>query len=266
MNWICFTLMIILSLAGFWIGLRYVGQMRKKWWITIASLSLLVIILYSIFRYYPAWEYYLVPSFLSLPFEIISWIPFAMLFCGIAARRAPTKLLPMEMMTIAMLVFVYSIIRVNWIYLDNGVKPANFCMIRRVCIQSTPYTCGPASAVTLLGYFGILVTESEMAQASHTRRWLGTEMVPLARAIAERAGPMRLKTNVISADWQRLKELNIPCLVNIKYNLLVDHMIVVIKIREDTVIVADPMTGIDYWNTPEFLKKWRGSVIVITRN
>jgi ABC-type bacteriocin/lantibiotic exporter with double-glycine peptidase domain len=139
-------------------------------------------------------------------------------------------------------------------------------MTRGVCIQSTPYTCGPASAVTLLEYFGIPVTESEMAKMSHTRKWLGTEMVPLARAIAQKASARGLKTNVIPADWQRLKGLNIPCLVDIKYNLLVDHMIVVIKIREDIVTVADPITGIDYWNKDDFLKKWRGSVIVITRN
>jgi len=93
-----------------------------------------------------------------------------------------------------------------------------------------------------------------------------TQNSSLAPAIAQKASARGLKTNVITADWQRLKGLNIPCLVNIKYNILVDHMIIVIKIKEDIVTVADPITGIDYLTKEQFLRKWRGSVIVITRN
>lgn len=54
-----------------------------------------------------------------------------------------------------------------------------------VCIQTTPSTCGPSSAATILHLFGISVTERELARECYTCG-TGTENWYLARAMRSR--------------------------------------------------------------------------------
>lgn len=54
-----------------------------------------------------------------------------------------------------------------------------------VCIQSSPSTCGPSSAATLLKQFGISATEEELAREAYTCG-SGTENWFLVRAIRRR--------------------------------------------------------------------------------
>ncbi len=54
-----------------------------------------------------------------------------------------------------------------------------------VCLQSTPSTCGPASAATLLSAWGVPVSEAELAREAYST-WSGTENWYLRRAIERR--------------------------------------------------------------------------------
>jgi hypothetical protein len=51
-----------------------------------------------------------------------------------------------------------------------------------VCRQSSHYTCGPASAVTVLRKLGLPAEEGEIAILSHTSALTGTEPDVLAKA------------------------------------------------------------------------------------
>lgn len=264
MEWVYLTLLILLSITGFYAGWRYVGQIKSRWWIPIAVIALAVIIIYSLFSSYPALEYNLIPSGLWPFTNIISWIPFGLLFFGIAAGKARTRFLLLEMAIFSLMIFAYGIMRVNWIFMDNQVDPSKFYMTgENICIQSTDYTCGAASAVTLLKYWGISTTEREMADLTRTRYAFGVEMIPLTQAIAQKTREENLTVCLITSDWETLKSFNTPCIVNTKWSPLIDHVVVVMKATEDGVTVADPLTGIKYWSRDEFLSKWRGTGIFI---
>ncbi len=264
MEYIYFILLIFLSIDGFYVGWRYVGRMENKRWITFASLSLAALILYSVFRFYPTLEYRLIPLWLSPLTEIIGWTPFATFFFGLAIKKVTTKFLPYEMAFIALMVFIFGIARVNWIFMDNGINPARFRINKDgVCLQSTGYSCGASSAVTFLRHFGIDATEKEMAYLSHTRYGLGVEMCPLAMAVAQKCHGKGLKVDLISTDWETLQKLNMPCIVDVKWNAIIDHVIVVLKTENNKVFIADPLAGRYKLTKEEFLDKWRGSAIVI---
>jgi hypothetical protein len=256
--------LILLSPAGFYVGWRYAGRMTSHWWIVIALTCLGIITAFAIFRFYPAWEYHLIPSFLGDFVDIVRWAPFVTLFFGIAARKATSKFLPIELTILALLFFIYAIMRVNWIYQGNDVDPKKFEISDEgVCIQSTGYTCAPAGAVTLLKHFGIAATEKELADLSHTG-FSGTEIVPLARAIALKTREKGLKTDIITTDWDGLKQLPTPFIVNVKWAPMIDHVMVVFSISGTKISIANPLSGVvSEWNKKQFLNDWRGSAIII---
>jgi len=264
MNWIYLLLLIVLSLAGFYVGWRYVGPMTSRWWIVIALACLGITIMFSVFRFYPALEYHLIPSFIGNFVEIVRWSPFVTLFFGIAAKKVTRKFLPIELAILALLFFTYAIMRVNWIYQGNRINQNKFQISEEgVCVQSTGYTCAPACAVTLLKHFGIATTEKEMADLSHTGPG-GTETTPQVRAIAQKAKEKGLKVDIITTDWDGLKQLRTPFIVDVKWAPMIDHVLVVFKIKEDSVSVGDPLSGrISDWNKERFLNSWRGSAIII---
>src|SRR3989339_1370732 len=264
MNWIYFTLLILASISGFYVGWRYVGRMTSRWWIAIILSCLGIIIMFTIFRFYPAWEYHLIPPFLCDFVEIIRWSPFVTLFFGIAARKATSKFLPIELTILALLFFSYGILRVSWIYMGNRIDQKEFRISdESVCVQSTGYTCAPACAVTLLKHFGIASTEKEMADLSRTG-FGGTEIVPQVRAIARKAKEKGLKVDIITTDWDGLKQFPTPFIVDVKWSPGIDHVLVVFKVEADSISIADPLSGkINDWDKERFLNDWRGSAIII---
>ena len=264
MNWIYLLLLILLSLAGFYIGWRYVGRMTSRWWVVIFLTCLGIIIMFAVFRFYPSLEYHLIPSFLGDFVLVVRWAPFIMMFLGISIKKARGEFLPVELTLLALLFFAYAIMRVNWIYQGNDVDPRELRISEDgVCIQSTGYTCAPACAVTLLKHFGIASTEKEMADLSHTGPG-GTEVVAQVRAIARKAKGKGLKVDIITADWDGLKQLPTPFIVDVKWASMIDHVLVVFKVKEDSVSVGDPLSGkINDWDKERFLNSWRGSAIVV---
>ena len=80
-------------------------------------------------------------------------------------------------------------------FLKPVLAPVDLAQLKDLCVgpfclQSSPSTCGPASAATLLRLRGLKVTERELAQESHTSQ-TGTELWYLARAIRQRGVPVQ---------------------------------------------------------------------------
>ena len=260
LNWIYLFILVISSGVGFYWGWRYVSRM-KVIPRTLFILGALAVVL--CFAFYPAVVYNLIPLFLSDFIAVIRWIPFACLFFGIAAGMVKSKFLPYELAVLSLLLIVLGISRAGWIYKDNQIDPSKFRMNEEgVCIQSTLHSCAPASAVTLLNHWGIKATEKEMAELCHTTTW-GTETMDVAFGLAKKLRGTGLKVELISANWDRLTKLEYPCLVNIKLNILVDHMRVVFSAKDEYVIIADPLYGKIKEDKKSFLGEWRGSAIFI---
>ncbi|MBN1902249.1 hypothetical protein JW926_13070 [Candidatus Sumerlaeota bacterium] len=108
-----------------------------------------------------------------------------------------------------------------------------------VCIQTTPYTCGPASAATILKYYGINKTEEEISRSA----WLtkhGTEPWHLARIIRKSG----LKAKFVSVPSQPA-DPPIPCIAGVrqKDDLKKGHFITILEKTENSFTIGDPAVG-----------------------
>lgn len=131
-----------------------------------------------------------------------------------------------------------------------------------ICLQSTGYTCGPASAVTFLKAHGINATEQEMTRLSHANLLLGVDFGFLGRAVEKKTHTAGIVIDVVAADYEFLKKHDEPCIVYVRWHFLVDHVIVVLHEDENKVIFADPLSGRREWSREEFLSRWGGEAII----
>lgn len=108
-----------------------------------------------------------------------------------------------------------------------------------VCLQSTPSTCGPASAVTLAHQAGIELDEHELARAAFTSAG-GTENWYLVRALRARG---------LQAEFALLKPNpnQLPCSaiagVRLNYAAGTGHFVPILGQTNGLYIVGDPMRG-----------------------
>ncbi|MCW3054701.1 MAG: peptidase bacteriocin processing [Chthonomonadales bacterium] len=111
--------------------------------------------------------------------------------------------------------------------------------VNGVCIQSTPSTCGPASAATLLAHWGRTASERELAQECFSYGG-GTENWYLARALRKRG----LRAHyVIQAPAQT--DLPFPSIAGTEYHGRggSGHFIVILGRQEGRYLIGDPLVG-----------------------
>jgi len=109
-----------------------------------------------------------------------------------------------------------------------------------VCIQTTPYTCGPASTATILNYYGIQRTEHEISHATYFTKH-GTEPWYLARYIRQ----CGLEAHFISVP-NRPADPPVPCIVGVRADSKKGkgHFITLLGKTPNTFFVGDPSLGL----------------------
>jgi hypothetical protein len=105
-----------------------------------------------------------------------------------------------------------------------------------VCLQSTPYSCGPACAATLLKQSNRPASEFELARECHTCAG-GTENWYLARAFRRRG----LAVEFCKFDAP-FSELPHPAIAGVRVQGT-GHFITILGRSGDDYVVADPMSG-----------------------
>jgi predicted double-glycine peptidase len=134
-----------------------------------------------------------------------------------------------------------------------------------VCLQSTDYTCGPASAVTALRKLGFPAEEGQIAILSCTSFQEGTPLDMLADGLNRQYAANGLSVNCrVFHDISDLKQAGLTLAI-IKYGLFVDHWVTVLGVTDSEVIVGDPLGGLDHLSYQQFAKKWRFIGIVLKR-
>jgi hypothetical protein len=106
-----------------------------------------------------------------------------------------------------------------------------------VCLQSSPSTCGPASAATLLASMGIPASEANVARDAFSTL-SGTENWYLKRAIERRGVHCRY-------EWidSPVQDLPYPSIAGIKLGKDSGHFIAVLGKDADGYLIADPIYG-----------------------
>jgi hypothetical protein len=118
-----------------------------------------------------------------------NWFPIAgAAMAGLASHRVPGTVWRRVACVCGLLgATTYSLV---WPFLGAVPQCENVWTVDGICLQTTPSTCTPASAATLLRLHGISATEQEMAELCLTRE--GTTWQGLYRGL-------KLKTN--GTEW-----------------------------------------------------------------
>lgn len=132
-----------------------------------------------------------------------------------------------------------------------------------VCLQSTGYTCAPASAVTVLRKLGFPADEGAIAIAARTGPFSGTQDDLLIEGLkglyakAELAFVLKSFTNITEM------RAYLPLMAAIKYDFWTDHMVAVLEVTDKEVILGDPMQGRRVMSHEEFAEIWRSVGVVL---
>jgi hypothetical protein len=123
-----------------------------------------------------------------------------------------------------------------------------------VVMQTTNYTCGPASLATVLSNFGFNATEMEIAALAGTDE-NGTTMYGLLQAARSKglnATGMKISSNYLKSN-------------NIVYMTVNGgaHYSVIREINNETVLLADPSLGNINITREEFEKEYNGYAMVV---
>jgi predicted double-glycine peptidase len=135
-----------------------------------------------------------------------------------------------------------------------------------ICFQSTPYTCGPAAAVTALSRFGIRAHEGELAVLSHTSPIIGTMPWDLYKAIEGRYAAKGVDCRFRKFDSiKQLREADVTLAV-VKDAFLLDHCVAILEVGEKTVTIGDPVFGKIQMSHKDFQSVWRSYGITLKYN
>ncbi len=116
-----------------------------------------------------------------------------------------------------------------------------------VCMQSSPSSCGPASAATLLKSVGIKISEKQLARECFTYSG-GTEVWYLARAFRKRGLDVTFKI------FSNLPyNLPVPSIAGVKI-AGIGHFIPIIAKIENSYIIGDPLVGKKVYTKSEIFK------------
>jgi len=105
-----------------------------------------------------------------------------------------------------------------------------------ICLQSTPSSCGAASAATIFKYYGIDLRENEVAEECLTYHG-GTENWYIARAFRKRGLSVHYRM-----DSGFPADLALPAIAGVRIGNF-GHFIVILKEENGKYIVGDPLKG-----------------------
>ena len=134
-----------------------------------------------------------------------------------------------------------------------------------VCLQSTDYNCGPASAVTALRKLGLPAEEGRLAILSFSSSMTGTPPDILAEALQNEYGK-----NGLTAEYRpfnsipELRQAGLTLAVT-RFGFMVDHYVTVLEVTDSEVVVGDPLNGLERLSYTDFQQKWRFVGIVLHR-
>lgn len=200
------------------------------------------------------------------PWAIIEreyWLPFAVLFfaCATHLVSRPNR---KAMRIFASVLVVFVGVMTGWRLLPMPMKDFGRTMRDGVCLQSSGYTCGAASLVTMLDRLQIEATEGEMAMLTGTIPGRGVTDFQAAYGLQQKLSSLARPEIVAIVECADHNPLNLtaPFLAGMKHSFWFDHMVCVLELRDDAVVIGDPLGGKRVMPLNIFREEWRGLAIV----
>ncbi|MBI5365394.1 MAG: hypothetical protein HZA54_00030 [Planctomycetes bacterium] len=157
----------------------------------------------------------------------------------------------------------------SWVFrAPETLPPSRF--IRGVWRQSTDYTCGPATLVSLLRAHGLAADESEMAALCGAAAGLGTTPLRMVQALRRKLEGTGWRAAVLRPDWEELERLRRPSITQVYWEGEVLHVVLLLRIETDArgllLWLGDPLMGETPMRPERFRAEWNRTTIVMYRD
>lgn len=270
MRWVVFLLVLGASVGalglGAWLGRR--GAEEADAPPARATAAVAVGLLGVLLR----WLLHTVPPLEDALFPWDDWalvapwwaVPFAMLALGAGSPRMSTPLARR-----GVLVFALGLLLAlgQRLWATATFDPATITGVVRasdgVCLQTTDYTCGAASAAMLATHLGRPADERTMCELCWTNSLTGTDALGVRRGLRRHLGP-GWRVDVVRAGWDDLVR-GAPALVVVQFGAIVDHWVLVLEATPADALVLDPLSGRGRRSKAELMKVWRSTLVTATR-
>ena len=141
--------------------------------------------------------------------------------------------------------------------------------VNGVVLQSTTYTCGPASCATLLRLRGInpAATEREMVPLCRAQHQGGVSVLSLAAGLKRVTAGTYWRVKLLEPAFEELPALPLPAIVTVKLVNGAGHVVVLCAIEAERVRIADPADkdGLVWWTMDEFKRRYLYEAVTIVR-
>ena len=234
----------LLATALFWLGTtaeqKLVGDPLRPLFVVLAALISLPGLLFA--AYYtkllgePIWLY----QFRAMPGTELTAAGFGLLAGFIHQARQKHTLLKRQLRAFTMPAIFAVVLTAP--YIKPMLRPVDAQQFQEwwedgVCIQSTPSSCGPASAATITRSLGQTIPEADLARESLTYAG-GTENWYLVRALRQHG--FKVEFQMVLPDAQ---EFPTSAIAGVRLAQGTGHFIALIGRDGTNYIVGDPLTG-----------------------
>lgn len=124
-----------------------------------------------------------------------------------------------------------------------------------VILQQSAMDCGAASLAMICSYYGLKISINRLREMANVTREGAT-----LHSLAEAAENLGFKTKGIRVDYEALRHSALPAIAHWEGY----HYIVVCRVSENEVTVADPATGLKKIKKDDFLQGWYGVLLLLT--
>jgi hypothetical protein len=253
-----------LAAAGCWAGWR---AGRARWWGWVFAGALAVVLLVAAGHRSPRLSV-LPPVAWAVDVDVEPLVMAAavpLLLVPLLAR-SPRRQRPFVGVVAGIMLAYYAVLPPLCPLVARGALAAGRTHVDKsgVCVQSTPYTCGPASAVTCLRALGVPAEEGRVAIAARCGPMVGTAAAALAAAVRREFGPAGVAAECRYVPT--LAELPTPAVAEVIDPQWGGHFVAVLEAGPDFVIVGDPFGGRrQRLAAAEFLGRWKHLAVVMSR-
>jgi hypothetical protein len=203
----------------------------------------------------------------AIHLEFSYFPPTALLLFGLGARRVPRR---ESARALAVLAAVLGLYGGAHLFLSLGARSLPSLSASPppgpVALQTTGWSCGAASCVTLLRARGIASTEREMGELCLTMPFRGTTTLRFVRGLTRKLREAGSPLRVAAADRLSVSDLDtfpLPCILGIRWTLFTDHAVVLMgRDGEGRWRVADPLVGrVEPWPEADLAARFTGEAI-----
>jgi len=250
----------LLGLLGAGAGWTF-SRLRSRWWLGGFFLPLLLVLMIGAARRDARLEFVAPFSWLVAgrrQFALLAPLT-TMLLCTPLDRLGALR----QRTLVGAFAICFMLVTAVWPFLDPALVRSQLEGLKTrldnqgICLQQTDYTCGPAAAVTALRRLGLAGEEGELAILMHTSRAGGTQPGVMAAALGQHYAAQGLICKY--RYFSSIEELprDVPTVAVIKFGLMVDHYITILKVTDRQVIIGDPLDGARPLTHDEFRRLWR---------